>query len=275
MFEDISKVVLISDMDGTLLNSQKKITDTDRNAIERFMKLGGKFTIATGRTIQSFEQYGGMLDLRMPLIMYNGAAIFDWGKKQLLYSSPLTAEARRYTSEILEAMPQIGGEVLRTDGTYVFRNNEYQQFHTKICGIIPNYCDVSEIPDGGWLKVLFSMSPEDIPEIKILTDMRRYSNVSFVKSSEIFYEMLPLGITKGTALDEYRKLDGMTDYTFAAAGDFDNDIDMLIKADLGAAPANAEDIVKQSADIVLKNSCDTGAIAEFIDYIIEKCGENK
>ncbi len=274
MFEDISKVVLISDMDGTLLNSQKKITYTDRNAIEKFMKLGGKFTIATGRTIQSFEQYYDMLDLRMPLIMYNGAAIYDWQKSELLYTCPLPDESRRIALEILEAMPHIGGEVLRTDGTYVFRNNDYQALHTKICGIDPYYMDLTEIPDGGWLKVLFAMAPEDISQIEILVKQKGYDSVTFVKSSDIFYEMLPLGITKGTALNEYRRLDGMSDYTFAAAGDFDNDTDMLIKADLGAAPSNAEEIVKQSADLVLKNSCDSGAIAELVEYIIAQC-ENK
>ena len=56
MFEDISRVVLLSDMDGTLLNSRKEITDADRSAIERFTALGGRFTVATGRTIQSFDQ---------------------------------------------------------------------------------------------------------------------------------------------------------------------------------------------------------------------------
>ena len=49
MFEDISKVILLSDMDGTLLNGKKQITDIDRAAIKRFTELGGKFTVATGR----------------------------------------------------------------------------------------------------------------------------------------------------------------------------------------------------------------------------------
>ena len=63
----------------------------------------------------------------------------------------------------------------------------------------------------------------------------------------------------------------MENFTFVAVGDFDNDIEMLIEADLGAAPANAEDSVKRAADLVLKNSCDTGAVAELVDYIIERC----
>ncbi len=272
MFEDISKVVLVTDMDGTLLNSKKEITDTDKKAIEKFMRLGGKFTVATGRTIQSFHHYYEMLDLKMPLIMYNGAALYDRVSDKVLYAQPLPTEAKKITEEILGVMPHIGGEVLKADGIYVFRNNDYEKLHTKLCMVEPFYQELDEISEGDWLKVLFAMAPEDIPFVEIFTKRMGYNTVSFVRSSDIFYEMLPLGTTKGSALAEYRKLDGMQDYTFVAIGDFDNDIEMLVEADLGAAPANAEESVKAEADLVLKNSCDTGAVAELIEYIIEKCG---
>lgn len=271
MFEDISKVILLSDMDGTLLNSKKEITDIDRRAIDEFINLGGKFTVATGRTIQSFEQYTRTLDLKMPVIMYNGAAIYDYASQKLLFTQPLPQEAAEITAELLAAMPQAGGEVLRADGTYVFRNNDYQKLHTKLCGITPHYSELDRIPAGGWLKVLFAMAPEDIPQAEILVKQRNYSSVCFVKSSDIFYEMLPEGVSKGSALAQYRKLPGLEDFTFVAAGDFDNDIEMLTEADIGAAPSNAEDSVKAAADIILENSCETGAIAELIRFIIAQC----
>lgn len=274
MFEDISKVVLMCDMDGSLLNSQKEITAVDRNAIEKFMELGGKFTIATGRTIQSFHHYYELLNLQMPLIMYNGAAIYDKITDSVLYTVALPKEAKQITHEILDAMPHIGGEVLKADGIYVFRNNDYEKLHTKLCMVEPFYSELDEISEGDWLKVLFAMAPEDIPQIEILIKQKNYDAVSFVKSSDIFCEMLPLGTTKGSALKEYRKLDGMEGYTFVAIGDYDNDIEMLIEADLGAAPANAQDTAKNAADIVLENSCDTGAVAELVDYIINKCSHN-
>lgn len=275
MFEDIKKVVLLSDMDGTLLNGQKQISHIDRSAIERFTALGGRFTVATGRTIQSFEQYRAMLELRYPIIMYNGAAIHDYIADKTLYSHPLPPEAKSIAMELLELMPEAGGEVLRTDGTYVFRNNDYQQLHTKLCGITPNYAELPLIPDGGWLKVLFAMSPEDIPYMELLVRQNGYDTVSFVKSSEIFLEMLPLGVSKGSALAEYRRLEGMEGCTFVSIGDFDNDIEMILEADVGACPANAEASVKEKADLVLTKTNDEGAVAELIDWIIEKTAKNE
>jgi len=137
MFEDISKVVLVTDMDGTLLNSKKEVTPKDRAAIERFMQLGGKFTVATGRTIQSFSAFYDLLDLRFPVIMFNGSIIYDKLSDSVLYSESLPESAREYTMQIMREMPDIGGEVLKTHETFVFSNNEYEKRHIEICKVIP------------------------------------------------------------------------------------------------------------------------------------------
>ena len=271
MFEDISKVVLLSDMDGTLLSTDKRITDSDRRAIERFTELGGRFSVATGRTVQSFDQYRSMLGLKYPIIMYNGAAIYDYISGKTLYSHPLLDKAKAYVTAIMELMPDVGGEVLKAEGTYVFSNTDYQQLHTRLCGIEPYYKKLEEIEEGGWLKVLFAMSPEDVECMELLVKKLGYGDVDFVKSSEIFYEMLPKGVSKGSALAEYRKLSGMEDCTFVSVGDFDNDIEMIVEADLGACPANAEDSVKAKADLILTRTNDEGAVSELIEYIIERC----
>ena len=271
MFEDISKVVLLSDMDGTLLSTDKRITDSDRRAIEHFRELGGRFSVATGRTVQSCEQFLSILPLDYPIIMYKGAAIHDYKSGKTLYTPPLPLKARSYVEELLELMPEAGGEVLKAEGTYVFRNTDYQQLHTRLCGIEPYYKKLEEIEEGGWLKVLFAMSPEDVECMELLVKKLGYGDVDFVKSSEIFYEMLPKGVSKGSALAEYRKLSGMEDCTFVAVGDFDNDIEMIVEADLGACPANAEDSVKAKADLILTRTNDEGAVSELIEYIIERC----
>ena len=272
MFEDITKVILLSDMDGTLLNGQKLITDIDRAAIRRFTELGGRFTVATGRTIQSFVQYCAMIELPYPVIMYNGAAIHDCSTGKTLCSHPLPEECRSITEAIMREVPDVGGEVLRTNATYVFSNTDYQKLHTRICNIVPDYAELSEVPDGGWLKVLFSMAPEDMDFFGAMLNSHGWDTVDFVRSSEMFWEMLPRGVSKGSALTEYRSISGFEDFTFVSIGDFDNDIEMIQAADLGACPANANESVKAAADLVLTHTNEDGAVAELIDYIIRRCG---
>ena len=270
MFEDITKVILLSDMDGTLLNSKKQISDTDRDAIKRFMELGGHFTVATGRTVQSFEQFLSIIDIKEPVIMYNGAAIYDYSKRSALFTHPLPPECKDMTAKLLEAMPEAGGEVLRAEGTYVFSNTEYQQLHTRLCGIVPEYAELDKIQEGGWLKVLFSLAPEVVTHLEMLTRQFGFDRkADFVRSADIFLEMLPLGVSKGSALEHYRKLPEYDGYTFVAVGDFDNDLEMIKAADVGACPANAEEHIKSAADIVLERTNDEGAVAELIERIIQ------
>lgn len=271
LFEDISEIVIMSDMDGTLLNSEKKINDIDRRAIEKFVSLGGRFTVSTGRTLEAFEQYRKMLDLRIPVVLYNGGIIYDYQTEKILYAEYLPDGAQEITAELADDMQSAGGEVLKIDKTYVFRNNYYQQYHTNLCGISPVYADLPEISRDGWLKALFAMSPEDIPVMEKIISGKNYKNVDFVKSSDIFIEMLPHNISKGSAIAEYRKLSGMNNCKIVAIGDFDNDREMIQAADLGVCPANAENSVREVADIILENTNDTGAVAELIDYIINKC----
>lgn len=90
----------------------------------------------------------------------------------------------------------------------------------------------------------------------------------FMQSEARFYEMLPKGVTKGSALRKYRRLCHMEEFRIVAAGDFDNDLEMLCAADIGACPSNAQPCVKEVANIQLTQSCETHAIAELIAHIM-------
>lgn len=74
---------------------------------------------------------------------------------------------------------------------------------------------------------------------------------------------------KGTALEELRKACGMEDFTFVAAGDYNNDIELLQAADVAYCPSNAAEEVKKVADKVFEQSCEEDFIAAVIDEIFE------
>ena len=133
-----------------------------------------------------------------------------------------------------------------------------------------SYC----VPSGGWFKILFAAEPSQITKLGEYVKTRNFP-VDFVRSHDIFIEMLPKGSSKGAALKEYIKLLNMENYTVIAAGDYNNDIEMLQFADFGAATANAQQDVKDIADITLKNSSDENAIAELIDMIYSGDIKNK
>lgn len=269
MFEDPSKVCIITDLDGTFLPKSKIPLPQDLAAVRRFEAAGGLFSIATGRTVQAASRYPEQLGLKSPMIVFNGAAIYDPLTKQLLYTHPLPETAREMTASILADNPHAGAEVLCTDETWVVNNTPYEQEHVRICDVTPKYGTVGEVR-GTWLKVLFAMSPDDIPAFIRYIDGRGFAHVDFMRSEKKFYEMLPEGVSKGSALTAYRELPGMEGYTFVAVGDFDNDIAMLQAADLAVCPQNAAASVKQCADLVLSRTCEEGAMEELIEHILAK-----
>ena len=74
----LTGILLASDMDGTLLDSRKRLSQANQSALENFVAAGGWFTVATGRMETSVKRYLPVLPLNAPAILYNGAVIYDF-----------------------------------------------------------------------------------------------------------------------------------------------------------------------------------------------------
>ena len=261
--QSLENTMLITDLDGTLLPASKEISVADAAAISQFRAKGGKFAIATGRTLQAAQRYLKKLQPNIPVILFNGAAIYDPVAEKWLYTEELPPEAVAITRQVLEAFPDVSAEILRTDGTYVSRMTPYEKEHLEICQVEPILAMPEEIPHG-WLKVLFAIAPERMPDLIAYFQEQNWTCADFVQSEARFYEMLPKGVTKGSALRRYRTICGAESWHIVAAGDFDNDLDMLRVADTSACPSNAQPCIKEIANIQLMHSCEENAIAELI-----------
>ncbi|MBQ8824154.1 MAG: Cof-type HAD-IIB family hydrolase [Ruminococcus sp.] len=266
----LENILLITDLDGTCLPSSKIISDENKQAINYWRSLGGRFSIATGRTIQSAKRYWDELEITDPVILYNGSAIYDPEHQKFIYTKPLPSIAKDVVIDVQKNISDVGIEILCTDGTYVVQNNFYEKQHIEYCQVSPVYCDIYNMPDKDWLKVLFAVSPYEMSDLISFIQSKGWEDICFVQSTASYYEMSSLNITKGSALDIYRKRFCKPEDKIISVGDYDNDIELLQNADYGVAPANAQDSVKQVADYVLQNSCDNNAIAELISRILSE-----
>ncbi|MBP1533379.1 MAG: HAD family phosphatase [Ruminococcus sp.] len=266
MFEDISKVLLITDMDGTFLPSSKIPGQRSIDAITAFQQDGGKFSIATGRAIQAAQQYFESFSVNCPIIMCNGGMVYDLNNKEQIHDVFLPDLTREIISEILRDNPNVGCEVLTLDHVYVPQMNDVEARHNVICKVEPVICSIDEIPEN-WYKVLFAVEPENMDKLISYVERRGWTGVDFVRSAPEYYEVLPQNISKGSALTKMRTVCDMEDFTFVAMGDYNNDIEMLEAADLAICPSNAVDEVKAVCDIVLDNSCEEDAVAAALEHI--------
>lgn len=263
---DFSKVIFMTDLDGTLLTDDKRILPEDMAAIERFRRGGGLFTVATGRGIAMAKNAAEALALDIPAVIFNGAAVYDFSKGSFLWRCDIGGAARNYARAIHERFPDIGMEILSEDRVYVPFLNETEQWHLDLESVVPDLVPLDDIPDGGWLKMLLAYPPEKMNEVEQFIKHLKADDVQWVRSAPMFFECLPKGIDKSAGYRQLIRLLGAEDRFTVASGDFMNDSAMIQKADLGVAVASAQEEVKAVADLVV---CDnnSGAIAEIIDYI--------
>ena len=96
------KKILFTDLDGTLLNSEKLVSEGNRAAIQRLLDAGHYLVVATGRPTKSAFKVVQKLGLTMPgcyMIAYNGGVIFDCAKEEIWVEKTLPMEHARYLFE--------------------------------------------------------------------------------------------------------------------------------------------------------------------------------
>lgn len=262
-----SNTVLITDLDGTLLPRGSILNEKDLNAIEYFRQNGGIFTIATGRIIQAADQFFKPLKPDAPVILNNGGLIYDTRKKEAIYEISLDEAAYDYTKALMEKYPEMGVEINLSDSICVIRMTECESMHLTMTHLPYTEKSLEEIPKTGWCKVLYSIGDGRVKELAEYAASMGWDKNDFVISGAFLFECLPKGCTKGSALKKLSEREKWDTFTVAAAGDYNNDIEMLEFADIAIAPQNAQDIVKKSANYVTKATCEEGAIAEAIDYL--------
>ena len=264
-------LALLTDLDGTLLMPDKTVSPEDAAAIADFRKKGGLFGIATGRGIQAAQEFIELLRPDFPVITYNGALLLDPETKQAAAASYLPAGVQPLLEELAAAFPDVGAEVLRHDGVFVFQDGEYERRHLEITHIpfVMQPLSVSE-PERCY-KALFAGAPEEISQMLEYVKQERFSLVNVTRSHRWFLEILPHNTNKGTALERLRPL-LPAGTVIGATGDFDNDTAMLLAADECGCPADSQPsvlaAVREKGGLISQKTCENGF---FSDWIREFC----
>ncbi len=263
-----SNVLLLSDMDGTLLNSQSIVSRENQEAIHYFIDNGGLFGIATGRSQRNSVLFLGDVKVNAPCILYNGCGIFDFETKQFLSIQELSKlKLLTFLKHCLSEFIEISIQVYCPEMCY---------FISPKSQVIPyiieihqpcEFCRIEEIIDLSWIKILFCGKPEELKKLNgKIDEYGLEKELHRVFSSELYLECLPFGVNKGSALTSIKKRMG-DHYKIYAVGDYYNDIEMLQAADVGIATQNAISSLKKIADRITVNN-DESAIADVIYNII-------
>ncbi len=269
MKRQISDILLVSDMDGTLIHSPEFPNDKDIAAINRFVDAGGHFTFATGRSITGADHYRKSIKINAPAAVFNGVVIYDYDNAKTVDDKTLPETAAEYLKDIMQKFPEVGIEVNKGLLSYSINYDSFLKMRAKNEGYEYIHKTVDEI-QSGWYKVLFTPGSAVIQDLQEYIASKKWNDVACIATNADYFEMLPLNVSKGNALKKIASSLSIDIENTAAIGDYYNDIPMLEVAGITAAPSDALPEVKNMVDYVVENSRQ-GAVANFIDILFDLC----
>ncbi|SHI01831.1 hypothetical protein SAMN02745823_01932 [Sporobacter termitidis DSM 10068] len=266
----MSGILLVTDLDGTLVTGKGAIPERNIAAIERFTGKGGRFAFATGRSVLGCEKFAARVPTNTPSIVYNGGGIYDFGEKKLLWSEFLPRDYDRIIKDVKTAFPDVGIEIYSGGHVYYINKNKYTKEHVAFQGITATDRDLDDMP-ADCNKILFCGETDRLRALSAHVEAMGNAGCVYVFSGPIYYEVLPEGISKGTTLKILAGLTGIGHDKIMSIGDYYNDLELLAASALSAAPSGAPDEVKSVADVVVC-PCEDGAVADFIEYLEMRFG---
>ncbi len=258
-----SGILIVSDIDGTLYNSEGKVSDKNRRALEYFKSEGGLFTLASGRSYLDVLKIDGELQLaNTALIGTNGAVIGDH-EGNVLYQSRFEKGLDKAIRRVLDAVDYCDAEFVTPEYITAYRPTEMTRLHGQyVSDRFTTLSSLDDIPEDTAM-VSFWMMDDRIEDFKrTLTELGIDREYLAFQGFRYAVEMVPLGQGKGFAA---RRLKEITNcHTLVCAGDSGNDITMLEAADISFAPSNALPEALAAAKVTLTRSCDESIYEEIV-----------
>ena len=262
--------LIACDLDETLLDKNKNISEDNKKAIAYAIAKGVKFVCATGRGYKSVEQILKELNLYdlkdQYVISTNGSMITENKNSQMIVM-------RHLDFELVEALFAFAMksktciQIFTQEDVYGYLLDEDERnmlFMFKPDAIEMHENTIEFLRGQKIVKVMYHDSLDALfalaPQMKHITEGKL--DVSY--SSNRYMEFTPYGIDKGKGLmdlADYLQID-MSETM--AIGDNYNDLKMIEKAHIGVAVANAHQDIKDLSDYVCVNDHDHSAVAEAI-----------
>ena len=257
--------LIAMDLDGTLNNDQKIITEKTKAALMDAQKSGIRLALASARPSPGLYKERDILRLQDHqgiLMSYNGGRIVDAESGKVLFETSMDLEETKLVLRQLEKLPVTP---ILDDGVqfYVTDKNGYKvdyecRNNNMVCTEVPN---LAEFLDFAPIKILMSVQPEELAQVQETIAGFLPESLTVVQTAAFYLEVIPKVINKGQGIRDICKVLELPTEAVIAFGDAANDIPMLREAGVGVAMGNAQEAVKAAADLVTLSNNEDGIAA--------------
>ncbi len=267
--------LIVFDMDGTLLNSRKKVSENNLRAIREAVSAGKTVAYGTGRALVEMEEYFQVLPEIRYAVLSSGAGIYDIRERRYLKLTPIRPDIVREIAAVSrnrDIMLQVVTSRADTVSRHLLSHMEhyhmsiYTEMYRRVMSCVEDAVEFAEKTADPILKMnMYHADPDARPrtlaELSAFPLETVYSEISSVECS-------PAGVSKGSGLTDLCSLLGMTPDEAIAVGDAENDLEMIKAAGLGVAMKNGTREIREAARITAPD-CDHDGCAWVIrNYLL-------
>lgn len=244
--------LLISDLDGTLLEKDHTISQETIELVKKIRSLGVLFSIATGRALNAAKSYIERLNITTPVILFNGARIYDPFEKRYLVQHLLSKRAVELAIEIIASHKSFTAAFFVDEEVYAYNVGlNAATYMIRDALVYKSISDLEFVKKVDVTKIVFASYPHNLSKLEIELPEVFGQEADVVRSEDDLLEILPKHVNKGNALKELCKMLGISTNEVVAMGDSLNDFEILRISGIGVAVGNAKDELKKIAKLYI------------------------
>ena len=259
--------ILFTDLDGTLLNNESKVSKGTKAFLDDFLRAGNKLVLSSGRPLDSILEVKELAGLTAPgilVIASNGTLVYDCDRKAIISEKRMPFSYVSHLQKEAEAMGMHIQTYTRDAIVCRTEDEEIRYYRQKIhLPLILADDYASALTTEPYKMLVIELHNHD----KLLAFCDRIAEwakdkIQYIFSNGMYLELFVKEAGKGSAVSFVCEYFGTPVSDSYAAGDADNDISMLQAAGCGIAMANASPNVKEAADIVTRLDNDKDGLAK-------------
>lgn len=264
---------IFSDMDGTLLQSNCKISENNVQVIKASQI---PFTLVSARSPMEMTETIAKLGLTEPQIAFNGGLIFQEVNDELkvLKEHALkVASINTILSEIVKNFPDVSYSLYDQDNWFVEKIDEGVEYEAKMGGQTPTLTDFVSLLKQAETKIFKIMLISfDLQEMKALVENLQQlglADVNIKQSAESYLEITSHLAEKARGIKYIQDLEDLAESDMAAFGDGYNDLSMLKMVGTPIVMDNALDGVKDYAKHITKDNDHDGVAFGIQKFLLD------
>ncbi|MGA8599957.1 MAG: HAD family hydrolase [Beijerinckiaceae bacterium] len=260
--------LVLSDVDGTLVTTEKQLTEATVVAVRSLTEHGVRFTVTSSRPPFGLRMLVERLNLQLPLGAFNGACLVE-PDLSIVSQHRIPVEAATRAIEILKAS-HVGIWLFSADHWWLRdANGDYVERERRTVAADPTII-ADYAPYLGNLSKIVGVSRDFDRLAQVESTMKSAlgGTGSASRSQRYYLDITPPSVNKGTVVEALARHLEIPAAEIVTVGDMDNDVSMFKKSGFSIAVGNASDAARAAASVVCDRTNDTDAFAEAVERFI-------